>query len=81
MLRGRDLDQVVGDDAMAAPGSSAIDASDFGAVPAVASFEVIDSAFGYDPPFDLVRGRLAGVRNRDAPARDRHGAHAERVRS
>jgi hypothetical protein len=28
-----------------------------------------------------VRGRLAGVRNRDAPARDRHAAHAERVHS
>jgi hypothetical protein len=40
-----DLDEVVGQDAVSAPGASAIDAGELGSVPAVAAFEVVDSAF------------------------------------
>jgi hypothetical protein len=53
-MRAPIVTKVVGEDAVAAPGSGAIDAGGFGAVPAVAAFEVIDSAFGSGPPFDLV---------------------------
>ena len=52
--QGADLDEVVGEDALSAPGSGAVDAGEFGAVPAVASFEVVDPAFGSGAPFDLV---------------------------
>jgi len=51
---GADLDEVVGEDAVSAPGSGSGDAGEFGAVPAVASFEVVDSSFGSGSPFDLV---------------------------
>src|SRR3954451_21056560 len=51
---GADLDEVMGEDAVSAPGSGTVDAGEFGAVPAVASFQVIDPSFGPCPPFDLV---------------------------
>jgi hypothetical protein len=35
---GADLDEVVGEDAVSAPGSGSDDAGEFGAVPAVAAF-------------------------------------------
>ena len=41
-----DFDEVVGEDAMSAPGSGAVDAGEVGAVPSVASLEVVDSSFG-----------------------------------
>ena len=41
---GADLDEVVGEDAVSAPGSRTLDAGQFGAVPAEASFEVVDSS-------------------------------------
>ena len=41
-----DFDEVVGEDAMSAPGSGAVDAGEMGAVPSVASLEVVDSSFG-----------------------------------
>src|SRR5258705_2574826 len=77
-----DLDEVVGEDAVSAPGSGAVDAGEFGAVPAVAAFEVVDPSFGSGPPFDLV---AEGAAVFDLAARgswfartgDRHTAHAE----
>lgn len=48
------LDRVVGEDAVSAPGSGAGDGGEFGAVPAVAAFDVVDPAFGSGSPFDLV---------------------------
>jgi hypothetical protein len=51
---GGDLDQVVGQDAVSAPGPGAGDAGEFGAVPSVAAFHVVDPAFGSGSPFDLV---------------------------
>src|SRR3979490_485061 len=51
---GADLDEVVGEDAVSAPGSGAVDAGEFGAVPAVASFDVVDPSFGSGPPFDFL---------------------------
>ena len=49
-----DLDEVVGEDAVSAPGSGSVDAGEFGAVPAVASFDVVDSSLGSGPPFHLL---------------------------
>ncbi len=79
---GADLDEVVGEDAVSAPGSGAVDAGEFGAVPAVAAFEVVDPSFGSGAPFDLV---AEGAAVFDLAARgswfartgDRHTAHAE----
>src|SRR5258708_28795956 len=51
---GADFDEVVNEDAVSAPGSGAVDAGEFGAVPAVAAFEVVDPSFGSGAPFDLV---------------------------
>ncbi len=51
---GADLDEVVGEDAVSAPGSGSVDAGEFGAVPAVAALEVVDTAFGSGAPFDLL---------------------------
>jgi hypothetical protein len=42
---GADLDEVVGEDAVSAPDSGAVDAGEFGAVPAEAAFEVVDPPF------------------------------------
>ena len=41
-----DFDEVVGEDPVSAPGPDAVDAGEFGAVPAVASLEVVDPSFG-----------------------------------
>ena len=49
-----DLDAVVGEHAVSAPHSGSVDAGEFGAVPSVAAFDVVDSAFGSGPPFDLL---------------------------
>ena len=49
-----DLDEVVGEHAVSASRSGAVDAGEFGAVPSVAAFDVVDSAFGSGPPFDLL---------------------------
>src|SRR4029079_12736716 len=79
-----DLDEVVREDAMSAPGSGAGDAGQLGAVPSVASFQVVDSSFGSGSPFDLVAegttvferaARGAGFIH----AGDRHTAHPEGV--
>ena len=81
---GPDLDEVVGEDAVSAPGSGSADAGEFGAVPAVASFDVVDPSFGSGAPFDLVAEgsavfELAARGAGFAFARDRHAAHAEFV--
>jgi hypothetical protein len=46
---GRDtvFDDVVGEDAMSAPGSGAVDDGEVAAVPSVASLEMVDSFFGF----------------------------------
>ena len=59
-----------------------VDAGEFGAVPSVASFEVVDPSFGSGSPFDFVAEgssvfELAAGRAGFACARDRHTAHAE----
>src|SRR3954453_16239689 len=79
---GADLDEVVGEDAVSAPGSGSVDAGEFGAVPSVASFDVVDASFGSGPPFDFVAERsavfeLAARRGGFAFTGDRHAAHAE----
>src|SRR5258705_4623243 len=79
---GADLDEVVGEDAVSAPGSGAVDAGEFGAVPAVAAFDVVDPPFGSGPPFDFVAEgapvfEFAAGSAGFACARNRHAAHAE----
>ena len=81
---GADLDQVVGEDAVSAPGSGSVDAGEFGAVPAVASFDVVDPSFGSGAPFDLVAEgssvfELAARGAGFARAWDRDAAHTELV--
>ncbi len=73
--QGADLEQVVGEDAVSASGWGAVDAGEFGAVPAVASLEVVDPSLGSSSPFDSVaegssvlkcaagRARVAASRN------------------
>ena len=68
----------MGEDTVSVPGSGAFDAGELGAVPAVASFEVVNAGFGSGTPFDLVAegssvfelaaggARFASARNRDA---------------
>src|SRR5258707_12895193 len=77
-----DLDEVVGEDAVSAPGSGSVDPGEFGAVPAVASFDVVDPSFASGPPFHLVAEgapvfELAARRAGFTRAGDRHGAYAE----
>jgi hypothetical protein len=77
-----DLDEVVGEDAVSAPGSGSVDAGEFGAVPAVASFDVVDPSFGSGPPFDLVAEgapvfELAACGAGFGLTWDRHAAHTE----
>jgi hypothetical protein len=72
----------VGEDAVSAPGSGAVDAGEFGAVPAVASLEVVDSSFGSGSPFDFVAEgssvlKCAAGRAWFAGSRNGHAAHAE----
>ena len=50
--QGRDLGQVVGEDAVAAPDGGSVLAVEAGAVLAVAAFEVADPPFAAGPPFD-----------------------------
>jgi hypothetical protein len=50
--QGGDFDEVVGEDAVSAPGSGAGEGGQAGAVPAVAVFEVADAAFASGAPFD-----------------------------
>lgn len=81
MFWGTDLDDAVGEDAVAAPSSDAGDPGEFGAVPAIASFQVIDPSFGADAPIDLVtKGapvfELATCDAAFAGAWSRHAAHA-----
>ena len=82
--QGADLDEVVGEDAVSAPCSGAVDTGEVGTVPAVASFEVVDPSFGSCSPFDLVAEgssvlELAARGAGFALARDGHAAHAELV--
>src|SRR6476646_9842688 len=49
-----DLDEVVGEYAVSAPGSGSVDTGEFGAVPAVAAFHVVDPSFGSGAPYDLL---------------------------
>jgi hypothetical protein len=57
---GADLDEVVGEYAVSAPGSGSVDAGEFGSVPPVASFDVVDSS---GPPFDLLaEGSVASIK-------------------
>jgi hypothetical protein len=51
---GADFDEAVGEDAVSAPGSGSVDPGELGAVPTVASFDVVDPSFGSSPPFDLL---------------------------
>jgi hypothetical protein len=44
----------VGEYAVSATGSGAPDAGELGAVPAVASLQMVDASFGSGSPFDLV---------------------------
>ena len=81
---GADLDEVVGEDAVSAPGSGSVEAGEFGAVPAVASFDVVDPSFGSGAPFHLLAEgsavfELAARRSGLASAGDRHAAHTELV--
>ena len=81
---GADLDEVVCEDAVSAPGSGSVDAGEFGAVPAVASFDVVDPSFGSGPPFDFVAEgapvfEFAAGGAGFACSRNRHVAHAEGV--
>src|SRR5271169_4458739 len=81
---GADLDEVVSEDAVSAPGSGAVDAGQFGAVPAVASFEVVDPSFGSGAPFHLVAEgssvfELAARGAGFTGSWDRDAAHAEPV--
>src|SRR5271166_5839383 len=82
--QGADLDEVVGEDAVSAPGSGSVDAGEFGAVPAVSALDVVDPSFAPGAPFDLLAEgspvfELAARRSGFALARDRHAAHAEVV--
>ena len=59
LCQGADLDQVVGEDAVSAPGAGSCQRGQFGAVPSVASLEVVDPAFASGPPFDLGAERFS----------------------
>ncbi|BBC68583.1 hypothetical protein MMRN_54790 [Mycobacterium marinum] len=79
---GADLDEVVGEDSVSAPGSGAGDAGEFGAVPAVAAFDVVDTSFGSGPLFDFFAERspvleLAARGAGFTLAGDGHGTYAE----
>ena len=51
--QGADLDEVMGEYSVAAPGSGPGEGGQLSAVPSVAAFEVVDSAFTSGSPFDL----------------------------
>ena len=61
-----------------------MDAGEFGALPAVASFDVVDPSFGSGPPFDFVAEgapvfEFAAAGAGFGCSRNRHAAHAEAV--
>jgi Transposase, Mutator family len=79
-----DLDEVVGEEAVSAPDSGAADPDEFGAVPALAAFDVVDPALAAGAPLDLLAERsavaeLAPPRAGFASAWDGHVTHAELV--
>src|SRR5215813_13700326 len=82
--QGADLEQVVGEDPVAAPDGGAGPGVQAGAVPAVAALEVADASFAAGAPPDqlaeagVVLGRAAGGGDL-ALAGDRHGVHAQLV--
>jgi hypothetical protein len=57
--QGADLDEVVGEDAVSAPDPGSGQGGQFGAVPAVAAFEVVDPSFASCAPFDLGAERFS----------------------
>jgi hypothetical protein len=70
MLPRRALDQVVGEYAVFGSDSRTVDAREFGAVPAVAAFDVVDPAFGTDAPINRLadaRSSARGVRRKRDP--------------
>jgi len=74
-----------GRNAVAAPGSGALDASECGPVPAIASLEVVDSSAKPGPPFEVVmEGSLVFKFPTGgawfAHPRDGYAAHAEYMR-
>src|SRR6266508_742153 len=80
----RDLDQVVGEHHVSAPGSGALDRGQFGAIPSVAALDVADPALRPRPPFDLVAEgpsmfELAAGCAGFALARDGDAVHPELV--
>src|SRR6478609_3029359 len=79
-----DLDEVVGEYPVSAPGSGSVDAGEFGAVPSVAAFHVIDPSFASGAPLDLVAEcspvfELAARCCWFALARDCHTSHTKIV--
>jgi len=57
---GADLDEVVGEDAVSAPGSGSIEAGELGPVPPVASLDVINPTLRSGAPFHFVAEGSAG---------------------
>ena len=49
----------MGEDTVSAPGAGSVDGGEFGAVPSVAAFEVVDPAFASGSPFDLGAERFS----------------------
>jgi hypothetical protein len=66
MLPRPALDQVVGEYAVFGSDSRTVDASEFGAAPAVAAFDLVDPAFGTDAPLNHLAER-AQLGSRCAP--------------
>ena len=82
--QGADLDEVVGEDSVSAPGSGSGKAGQLGAVPSVAAFEVVDTAFASGSPFDLGAERFSMFKLPPGSAGstgsgDGHPAHPEFV--
>lgn len=80
--QGADLDQAVGNDSVYAPGTSSGQCGQFGTVPFIAAFEVVDPSFACGSPFDLGAERfpmfeLPPGNARSAGAWDGHTAHPE----
>lgn len=50
---GADLDEVVGEYPVSAPGPGPFEGGEFGPAPAVTAFEVVDPSFSSGSPFDL----------------------------
>jgi hypothetical protein len=77
-----DLGEVMGEDAVAAPGAGTVDAVEQAAVPTGSAFEMADAALAFGSPLDQVAestsvfGRPAGGAGFGL-TRYRHGAHAK----